>query len=66
MAKTGCVIEMNQSKDLSLAIMVTGKPSAVKEAQRLIMTELHTKVTLLIMKVLILLCLNVSINVYST
>ena len=35
---------MNQSKDLSLTIMVTCRPSCVKEAQKMIMTELHTKV----------------------
>jgi hypothetical protein len=44
MAKTGCMIEMNQSKDHSLTIMVTGRPSAVKEAHRFITTDLQTKV----------------------
>lgn len=44
MVNTGCKIEMSQSKDLSLTIMVTGRPTAVKEAQKMIMTELHTKV----------------------
>ena len=45
MSKTNCKIEMSQSKDLSLTIMVTGRPAAVKEAHKLIMSELHTKVS---------------------
>lgn len=44
MSKTGCKIEMSQSKDLSLTIMVSGRPTAVSSAQKMIMTELHTKV----------------------
>lgn len=45
-AKTGCKIETSQSKDQSLTIMVTGRPSEVKEAHRLIKAELHTKTVL--------------------
>lgn len=44
MSKTGCKIEMSQSKDLSLTIMVTGRPASVKDAHKMITTELHTKV----------------------
>ena len=45
MAKTGCNIETSQSKDLSLTIIVSGKPSSVKEAEKMICTDLLTKVT---------------------
>lgn len=44
MEKTGCAIEMSQAKDQSLTIMVTGRPSAVSEAKRLINLRLHTQV----------------------
>ena len=45
MEKTGCAIEMSQAKDQSLTIMVTGRPSAVIEAKRLINLRLHTQVS---------------------
>ena len=45
MSKTTCKIETSESKDQTLAIMVTGKPSAVKEAHRLIKSNLQTKVS---------------------
>lgn len=46
MGRTGCDIETSQSKDLSLAIIVCGKPSSVKEAEKMICTDLLTKVCL--------------------
>ena len=45
MTKTGCKIETNESKDQTLTVMITGKPSAVKEAHRQIKSYLQTKVT---------------------
>ena len=45
MEKTGCAIEMSQAKDQSLTIMVTGRPSHVNDAKRLINMRLHTQVT---------------------
>ena len=44
MEKTRCTIEMSQAKDQSLTIMVTGRPSQVTEAKRLINMRLHTQV----------------------
>ena len=40
---TGCDIEMSQAKDRSLTIMVSGKPSAVVQARREILTKLQTQ-----------------------
>ena len=45
---TGCDIEMSQAKDRSLTIMVSGKPSAVVQARREILTKLQTQVSLLV------------------
>lgn len=44
MEKTGCSIEMNQTKDHSLTIMVTGRPSSVVEAKKEINQRLHQQV----------------------
>ena len=45
---TGCDIEMSQAKDRSLTIMVSGKPSAVVQARREILTKLQTQVSWLV------------------
>ena len=42
--RTGCDIEMSQAKDRSLTILVSGKPSAVVQARRDILTKLQTQV----------------------
>ena len=39
---------MSQAKDRSLTIMVSGKPSAVVQARREILTKLQTQVSLLV------------------
>lgn len=44
MEKTGCTIEMSQAKDQSLTIMVTGRPSSVIEARRMILSSLQQQV----------------------
>jgi len=41
--RTGCDIEMSQAKDRSLTILVSGKPSAVVQARREILTKLQTQ-----------------------
>lgn len=43
--RTGCDIEMSQAKDRSLTILVSGKPSAVVQARREILTKLQTQVS---------------------
>ena len=48
MEKTGCTIEMSQAKDQSLTIMVTGRPSSVSEARRMIISSLQQQVSLLV------------------
>ena len=45
MEKTGCTIEMSQAKDQSLTIMVTGRPSSVSEARRMIISSLQQQVS---------------------
>ncbi|EDO37476.1 predicted protein [Nematostella vectensis] len=43
MAKTGASIEVSLGKDLSLTIMVTGKPDTVAKARRLVLSQLQTQ-----------------------
>lgn len=45
MAKTGAAIEVSSAKDQSLTILVTGKPDAVAQARRMVLTQLQTQVT---------------------
>ena len=47
MQKTGCNIEVCQAKDMSLSIMVTGRPEAVLQARKLILNQLQTQVHVL-------------------
>lgn len=44
MAQTSCDIEMSQTKDRGLTIMVSGKPMAVAHARREILRKLQTQV----------------------
>lgn len=46
MAKTGAAIEVSSAKDQSLTIMVTGKPDAVAQARRMILTQLQTQASI--------------------
>ncbi len=43
--RTGCDVEMSQTKDHSLTIMVTGKPICVLAARKAILSKLQTQVT---------------------
>ena len=43
--KTGCDIEMSQTKDRALTIMVTGKPSSVLKARKDLLQKLQTQVS---------------------
>lgn len=49
--KTGCDIEMSQTKDRCLTIMVTGKPSVVLKARKDLLQRLQTQVKICEMKV---------------
>ncbi len=49
MDRTGCTVEISQSKDHSLAIMVSGKLSGVLEARKQILSKLQTQVIGLIL-----------------
>lgn len=42
--RTGCDIEMSQTKDRALTIMVTGKPSMVLKARKDLLQKLQTQV----------------------
>ena len=44
--RTGCDIEMSQTKDRCLTIMVTGKPPAVLKARKDLLQRLQTQVGL--------------------
>lgn len=44
MMKTDAAIEISLAKDLSLTIMVTGKPEAVAQARRMVLAKLQTQV----------------------
>lgn len=44
MAQTSCDVEMSQTKDRGLTIMVSGKPMAVAQARREILRKLQTQV----------------------
>eukprot|EP00731_Ephydatia_muelleri_P015243 Em0008g963a len=43
MEKTGCSIELSQTKDHTLTIMVSGRVSAVQQARRDLLTKLQTQ-----------------------
>ncbi|XP_031553878.1 vigilin-like [Actinia tenebrosa] len=43
MMKTDAAIEISLAKDLSLTIMVTGKPEAVAQARRMVLAKLQTQ-----------------------
>lgn len=42
--RTGCDVEISQTKDHSLTIMVTGKPTCVLAARKAILSKLQTQV----------------------
>ena len=42
--RTGCDVEISQTKDHSLTIMVTGKPTCVLGARKAILSKLQTQV----------------------
>ena len=44
MERTGCDIEMSQTKDRALTIMVTGKPPSVLKARKDLLQKLQTQV----------------------
>ena len=44
MGQTECDVEMSQSKDRGLTIMVSGRPLAVAQARRNILSKLQTQV----------------------
>jgi hypothetical protein len=44
MMKTDAAIEISLAKDLSLTIMVTGKPETVAQARRMVLAKLQTQV----------------------
>ena len=46
MDRTGCDIEMSQTKDRALTIMVTGKPSMVLKARKDLLQKLQTQVSI--------------------
>ena len=43
--RTGCDIEISQTKDHSLTIMVSGKPSKVLTARKEVLSKLQTQVS---------------------